>query len=73
MDRATTPACVVACPVEAKIFGDILNEESPISKYLKEHEAFQCTRSGGRNPKFTTSAPRMEVEMIRAFAKSSDT
>ena len=51
VDRATTPACVVACPVEAKIFGDILNEESPISKYLKEHEAFQLHEEWGTQPK----------------------
>lgn len=51
VDRAATPACVVACPVEARIFGDILDTESPISKYLQEHEAFQLHEEWGTQPK----------------------
>lgn len=51
VDSAATPACVAACPVEARIFGDILNEESPISKYLKEHEAFRLHEEWGTQPK----------------------
>ena len=51
VDRAATPACVVACPVEARIFGNILDEESPLSKYLKEHEAFQLHEEWGTQPK----------------------
>jgi Fe-S-cluster-containing dehydrogenase component len=51
VDRAATPACVVACPVDARIFGDILDEESPITKYLNEHEAFQLHEEWGTQPK----------------------
>ena len=51
VDRAATPACVVACPVEARIFGDILDTESPISKYLQEHEAFKLHEEWGTQPK----------------------
>jgi hypothetical protein len=32
------PACVVACPVEANIFGDIDDENSRISRYIMEHQ-----------------------------------
>jgi Fe-S-cluster-containing dehydrogenase component len=32
------PACVVACPVEANIFGDIDNKDSHISRYIMEHQ-----------------------------------
>jgi len=34
------PACVVACPVEANIFGDIEDETSHISRYIMEHQSF---------------------------------
>jgi hypothetical protein len=32
------PACVVACPVEANIFGDIEDDTSFISRYIMEHQ-----------------------------------
>jgi len=32
------PACVVACPVEANIFGDVEDDTSHISRYIMEHQ-----------------------------------
>jgi dimethyl sulfoxide reductase iron-sulfur subunit len=51
IDSAATPACVVACPVNARIFGDILDLESPVTKYLQEHEAFRLHEEWGTQPK----------------------
>lgn len=38
IDRDATPACVLACPVECRIFGDLEDDDSPPSKYLEEAE-----------------------------------
>jgi Fe-S-cluster-containing dehydrogenase component len=51
VDSAATPACVNACPVNARIFGNILDKESPVTKYLKEHETFILREEWGTQPK----------------------
>lgn len=35
VDEAATPACVVACPTGARIFGDLKDDTSPISQKLE--------------------------------------
>lgn len=35
VDEAATPACVVACPTGARVFGDLNDPESPISQALE--------------------------------------
>lgn len=36
VDEPATPACVVACPTNARVFGNVLDPESPISKARDE-------------------------------------
>jgi Fe-S-cluster-containing dehydrogenase component len=51
IDPAATPACVGVCPVGARIFGDATDPESPVSKFLAEHETFRLREEWGTQPK----------------------
>ena len=51
VDPQATPACVDICPVSARIFGDILDTESPVSVYLAEHDTFRLREDFGTEPK----------------------
>jgi molybdopterin-containing oxidoreductase family iron-sulfur binding subunit len=51
VDRQATPACVVACPVGARVFGDALDPESPISKELADHSSFRLREDFGTAPR----------------------
>ncbi len=51
IDPQATPACVVICPVNARVFGDIHDEESPISQFLDAHDTFRLREDFGTEPK----------------------
>ena len=44
------PACVEACPSEARIFGDLEDAASEISKQLGKHESFRLKEDEGTEP-----------------------
>ena len=51
VDRAATPACVNACPVGARLFGDTLDPESLVSKYRAGHRTIRLREDFGTEPK----------------------
>ncbi len=51
VDRAATPACVNACPLGARVFGDLNDPESPASKALDGHESFRLREGLGTEPR----------------------
>jgi hypothetical protein len=53
VESGMMPACVVACPVEANIFGDVEDETSHISQYIMAHQGSVQVRKPEKhtNPK----------------------
>ncbi|MGD2050552.1 MAG: 4Fe-4S dicluster domain-containing protein, partial [Chloroflexota bacterium] len=51
VDQAATPACVVACPAGARLFGDLNDPESPVSKVLADHSSFRLKENLGTEPR----------------------
>jgi Fe-S-cluster-containing dehydrogenase component len=60
VDPQATPACVVICPVGARVFGDINDNESPISQFLAEHDTFRLREDFGTEPKVHYVQPTKE-------------
>ncbi len=50
IDWAATPACVNACPVGARVFGDVNDPDSPISLFLGEIDTFRVREDYGTEP-----------------------
>lgn len=57
-----SPACVEACPAEARIFGDLDDPNSAPSKALKAHKSFRLKEEAGTEP---------NVYYIRSFKAES--
>jgi Fe-S-cluster-containing dehydrogenase component len=50
IDPDATPACVVACPVGARQFGDLNNPESNVSQTLRERVSYRLRDDLGTSP-----------------------
>lgn len=51
VDPQATPACVNVCPVGARVFGDVNDPESPVSRYLAQHDTFVLREDFGTRPR----------------------
>jgi len=49
-DREATPACVIACPTEARVFGNLDDPNSEVSRQIREESGFQLHPEYGTNP-----------------------
>ena len=51
VDYDATPACVNACPVGARLFGDLKDPNSPASRALAKRRSFRLREDLGTNPR----------------------
>jgi Fe-S-cluster-containing dehydrogenase component len=51
MDREATPACVDACPVGARTFGDLNQKDSPVNQKLEESVVARLREDLGTEPR----------------------
>lgn len=51
VDPDATPACVVICPVRARVFGDLNDPESNVSKLLRDNPTYRLRENLGTGPR----------------------
>jgi Fe-S-cluster-containing dehydrogenase component len=51
VDYEATPACVNACPVGARLFGDLNEPNSPVSCALAKRRSFRLREDLGTSPR----------------------
>lgn len=51
VDEAATPACVVACPVGGRVFGDLNDPDSNVSRLLATHSYTRLREDLGTGPR----------------------
>ena len=51
VDKDATPACVNVCPTNARMFGDLNDPESNVSKLLAEHSTYRLREDLGTGPR----------------------
>jgi Fe-S-cluster-containing dehydrogenase component len=49
-ERDRKPACVLSCPTNARLFGDIKDPDSEIAQAIKERKGYQLMPEWETNP-----------------------
>lgn len=67
VDLAATPACVVACPTGARIFGDLNDPNSAVSRALAENPSYRLREDLGTEPRvhYLPRRKRQENEEVK--------
>ena len=50
VDQGLEPACVVTCPTDARVFGDLDDEESTVSVLIRERDGRPAQEEAGTKP-----------------------
>jgi Fe-S-cluster-containing dehydrogenase component len=61
------PNCVVACPASARVFGDLNDKDSEVSKLIKKHKPVQLKNNKGDLLKAAEKGTQPNVYYIRNF------
>jgi len=64
VDPQATPACVVACPVGARFFGDLNDPESVVSELMKKHIPHRLREDLGTEPRVYYIRPEGTEEVV---------
>jgi Fe-S-cluster-containing dehydrogenase component len=74
LDKGLDPACVTTCPVQALLFGDLEDPESPVSRIRNERPYFRLLEEAGTLPSVfyfggvPPSEDSREIETVKARA-----
>lgn len=60
VDHEATPACVEACPTGARVFGDLNDPDSKVSKLIDDHPTFRLREELGTSPRVYYLPPTYE-------------
>jgi Fe-S-cluster-containing dehydrogenase component len=63
VDQDATPACVVACPMGARMFGDLNDPQSNVSQALAKRPAHRLREDLGMEPRVYYLCPQVEEEV----------
>ena len=65
VDWDATPACVNACPTNARVFGDLDDPDSKISRIVKDYHAEQLRQEFGTKPSVYYLPPSRSVIKVK--------
>ena len=66
VDNGLEPACVNTCQGRARIFGDLNDPESAVSKLLANHTSYQLREDLGTGPRIYFLPPDSDIKEEQA-------